>query len=154
MNIGAIVEACRTNEHMRALMEVLATRERWRKTTDLRRLKREILNEQRIAMSVDEVRHMAKTLERAGIGKFKLGGGDEPDRFTWNTNSVQFGKDVLEQLQDAPRPAYMAKHHAQATQVRPLTFPLRGQFLTIEVFSDITRAEANELAEFIRRCGK
>lgn len=182
VNFSKLADACKRNEEFKALIITLSKMERGQAKSDLRRLRWRYEKETGNKLSTSDFRRLIETLETVRAGRLQKGGNRAgtntvPDRFDWDTNYVDMAIEVLGKLGatvieppkaarrvyftgQAPTPQPAAESPPAVNSVRlpansiRYAFPLRGALLTIDLPSDLTKAEAEQLAALIRQAGR
>jgi hypothetical protein len=165
INANELKALIKTHPLAETVFRSLMKRERTREMMDLRRLRNRIIDEEGIAVDRTQFKDLFIDLQRKGYGKLIIGKGQDPDRFKWNNNFIQMGKEALGMgtPHSTHPPAPMVRHAislAQGIHSPPapgtirITYPLRGELVYLDVPNDITKAEAEGLADLIRRFGR
>ncbi len=175
MNVDQIAKIAERSELARSVFEVLADMGKSRPTTDLGRFKARVVEHYGQSVKPDDLLEVFKSFQSAGLGKLVLSKdlAAAPHRFEWTHNNVEVGKAGVSLLNNTPSPvgrgqAPMARglgasplqnHAPMATGAVPpghvvLSYPIRGQLVTFNLPSDLSKAEAKALGDFIARFGR
>jgi hypothetical protein len=165
MNVKKIAELAQTSDLARAVFKTLAEMRKSRPTTDLFRFKERLSEEYGHVVNYHELLPIFKTLESHGLGKLVLSRdlSKKPHRFEWAYNNVEVGMAGTNVPSHVPLPRGPVQGGGSPvppgliTSSLPrltLSYPLRGHTFTIELPTDLTRGEADELCGFITRFGK
>jgi hypothetical protein len=149
MNVEKLSEMMRSDGTAKALFEAVASIERPRPITDLRRLKNRVAKDKHIILSTDDVLEWAKQLQAGGFGTIiNRRTSVDPYRFKWKYNLVDVAKTALGQHEPKQTPGAPMNLSGDTLTV---PFPIRGRIFNIQIPSDMTSQEANDLASFIAR---
>jgi hypothetical protein len=134
----------------RAVFESIATRDRPRTVTDLRRLRQAICHS--VPIDTAEYRGLFRALQDMGLGRLILGKKEnEPDRFVWSVNLIEVGVAASGIAPREKPKASVAAPFTQQANALNVTFPLRGQFVTFPLPLDgLTKEEYDMLVTFLR----
>lgn len=135
----------------RAVFDTLATRERPRDITDLTRLRLEVMKEQGLSIDVREFITFFKAMEKCKLGVL-LSPRSKTDhwRFKWSCNHIELAR-TAKGMKPVPKPAMTS---AVPEGVVVTHYPLRDTMVALPLPKDMTKKEAEELAEFIKRFGR
>lgn len=151
-NVDKVRELSETNKAAHYIFRALASRERPRDITDLRRLRKQIRDEDHVNVDGEEFMRAIETLQKLGFGKLIVGRGTAPDRFKWKFNNVELGRAALGKPLTKQLPGKVSSEYSD--DIIPIHYPLRGQLMVLPLPKDLTKSEAKELAEFILRFGR
>lgn len=155
LNQELISKSARENETSRHIFEELGNRQRDRGMVDLRRLRIRISHKGFKVVTQDYAR-LFKQLEKAGAGKMIMSKMGNPQRFEFFYSMKEVvTKDLTALTEPIP---YQPKGHVAYTNTTPTgklvaAFPIRGNPMSFELPIDLSRSEAESLADFIRRLG-
>lgn len=147
-------------------MTALAMRERFRRYSNIEKMKYLLLNQGEKIVDTD-YRQVWKDLEDAGIGSIIYGRGGRPDRFMWYYDLKQVANAALqnknEESEKLPeekrrrgRPSKQEKQREEeksetSSETKKIIFPLRKNFdLEIVVPIDISREEAEDIGNVLK----
>lgn len=152
INITRLQQLCGESELALTVFKTLSERERPRPVTDLRRLRLEMVEAGGRPISASEFREVFDELTKLGLGSVVVGRHNNPDRFKWNYNMVDLARKVLAQKVAAPSAG--PRGAGPAPGWLRTAFPIRGGLVELELPVNMTKAEANELADYIKRFGR
>jgi len=147
-------------------MTALAMRERFRRFSNIEKMKYNLLNRGEKIVD-DDYRQVWKDLEEAGIGSIIYGRNGNPDKFMWYYDLKKVASAALqnknEESQKLPepkrrrgRPSKQEQQIAEekqnpSTETKKIIFPLRKNFdLEIVVPIDITKEEAEDIGNVLK----
>jgi hypothetical protein len=142
-----------TGKDARSILELLLNRELRGRTsglTDLRRLAT------KAGVPIKHVREVALRLQKAGLGNIiHAQKSNEPDRFKWKVplRDIKAGlsdEDVAAAIEPAikiPNASHLASSHLT------VTIPTQRRGISINLPSDVSRAEIEAIADALKRFG-
>ncbi len=139
---------------IRGIFELLASRERSVPRTDLGRLGRELREKYNLSATNKEMAELFEVFQKLGLGVYKASRKPtDPARFIWKVNSINTFREVLIAIDGAPRiKAAPASGISNANLT--LRYPLRGEYIELNVPGDMTSDEAEGLSRIILSLGR
>lgn len=142
MNLQKLKQLAASNDTAKSVFSALASRDRARSPTDIRRLAAEI-RRKGSAAAYGDILKVFETLQSLSCGKLeKPRSGTDTHRFDWKVNNIEASRQAL-----GMEPAAGADIKGVDTH----TLVLRHSIgISIRLPSDVTQAELDDLAEQLR----
>lgn len=151
----AVIQIYRTKKSFQTILDYFARRQKNSSRTTAERLQKALASED-IDITRTEIIDLFRALANAGCGVFLVGRKGHPTRFEWSVGLIDVGR-VAQGESVEPTPLHESDNSTlvvpdeQSEGLLDHRFVLRPDFdVHLELPEDLSTAEANRLADFIR----
>jgi hypothetical protein len=154
-----LVELYNSNAAARAVLDLIAKRERNSRSTEIERIS-DLLEQAGYSFARREILDVLRSLSDIGLGAFKAGRRGYVTRLEWTTNMIEVGRLASGQSvdeatgqsagEDGDEPDESPAEEVESDQLKHI-FRLRPSYL-VEIYlpADIRKSEADRLAAWIQ----
>jgi hypothetical protein len=148
VDLGRLRKLYSSDSAATAILDHLASRERNWRTTTVDRIQSNIAA---AGVSRGDVIAVFKALEDYGCGQFRVGRKGFPSRFEWTAQMVAVGQAAAGETEQIEEITEEDEGEGEAEASLKHSYRLRPQVtLTLELPKNLTGAEAERLAQYIR----
>lgn len=160
LNMDKVKEVSFASHTAEIAITALAMRERHRNSTNITKMKRDLVKNNEKIVDEDFLSFW-KGFSEAGVGVIKYGRKGGPDRFKWNYSLKTIAQVALEgraiepkKLENTVVTGLVRSKSFSKKQALPknvVLFPIRGETVKIKLPQDVTKEEVRGLARMLRK---
>jgi hypothetical protein len=151
MDIAALKELYKTHEAVRLILDHAAKRQRNQGETKVERIQHVLRDHEGHDVSRGDIIDAFRKLDELGVGQFITGRRGWSSRFVWSAGMVSVGRAAAGEQSEVEQIPEETGNGGENDNLLSHTYNLRVDLpVTIDLPTDLTRDEAERLANFIR----